>query len=138
MITLDEIPFGEDNQKAESFTDGNAKDLNAWKETLDNKTKLIVHTIEPLVEISLVKLLGNNEDFDKTTSNITILDDGQSFGVYFLYTIKKWIAPDTDPEFIKKDANAIFDNLKQVPDVKKWQSCEIDVTKGTLKIEFLM
>lgn len=137
-LTLDEIPFGEEAQENNTlFTEGNQKDLKLWFDDIQQKAKLITHTIEPLVEISLIKLLGNNSDFEKYKSNI-VPNENFEFNVDFVYKIPKWYVPGAKVEAISKDAQFIYSNLKNVTQVKKWLKCEINVEKGTLEISFLI
>lgn len=138
MLTLDEIPFGEEAaQGSKAFSDGNARDLKSWQDSLTMKAKLIVQTIEPIIEISLVKLLGNSNEYKKLASNITFIGDFD-FDVTFTYSVKNWNAPGVAQEYIAQDANMIFSNLTKVQNVKKWKSCKIDVEAGTLEVRFII
>lgn len=135
MLTLDEIPFGEEAKDTGAFTEGNQKDLKAWSEEIARRAKLVSHTIEPLVEISLIKLLSSSSDFEKYKSTISV-DADFNFVVDLIYKVPKWYVPGAKVEAITKDAKAVFSNLQNVKDVKKWSKCEINVEKGTLEVEF--
>lgn len=121
-----------------SFKSGNYNHINELPQSINQKIETLTKTIMPLAEAALIELLGNNKAYkgDDFQATFAMGPDGDpKFDVHATYSVENWIGTDIAQEDIAQDAKYLLDRMKVVPGVN-WRTCKIDVTDGSLTLDF--
>lgn len=121
-----------------SFEKGNYNEIEYLGDSLIHKVQTIKNTILPLIEKSLVELLGNSDAYKRSNffSKLEFVESKPVYSVETIYSVPLWIGQDVERSFILDDANYVLNTISVVPNVS-WQKCEIDTTEGELRVNFL-
>ncbi len=120
-----------------SFESGNFQEIQKLGDAVSAKTSLVEKTVLPLIEASLIELLGKSSLYKRESFEATPVFSGTQITIScsVKYHIDSWIATDVNREFIAQDASYVYNRIKVVPNVS-WSTCEIDTTEGSLTVEF--
>jgi hypothetical protein len=117
------------------FEQGNYNTIAGLPKVTADKVAELTQTFIPLIEVSLVELLGTSNNYQRTLAQCVPGFDNQgkiNIEFTFQYTITSWIGSDIETTAIQHDANYILDKIKPVgANITK---CEISVSNGLLTI----
>jgi len=119
-----------------TFEQGNYKQIVGLPQLVTGKVAELVQTLVPLIEISLIELMGSTSMYKRAVGQCIPSFDQQgkiSINFTFQYVVEKFIGQDIELEAIQHDANYILDRIKpcQAANITK---CEINVSEGTVTI----
>jgi len=117
------------------FEQGNYQTILGLPKVVSDKTAQLMQTFVPLIEVSLIELLGSNSMYKRSMGQCQPSFDNQgkiSIEFTFQYQVEQWIGQDISLEAIQHDANYILNKLKPVK--ANISKCEINVTDGSLTI----
>lgn len=117
-----------------SFEEGNFNLLKEWPELLNSKIALLNQTFIPLVEVSLIELLGSSSLYQRKFGQCAVAfnNNQASISFSFIYSVSNWIGIDIDLPAIQHDSNYVLNKIRPVgANITK---VEIDTTEGTLTI----
>lgn len=124
------------SQVAIKFTSGNYDGLINLGQTFSKGILSITNTLIPLVEASLIELLGNasaysREDF---TVDPKIVGMNPIFEISMSYKVSLWIGTDIPKDAVLKDATYVYNKINVMKNVK-FEECKIDTATGLLSIK---
>jgi hypothetical protein len=121
-----------------NFREGNYSDITTIPNKLTQFTTSFTRTFLPIVESSLIGLLGNSNNYqrDKCDVSISLQNNQPKLTGTLIYTIPLWIGDDISTDSITQDAKAIYEKLKTIPQTQITQ-CKIDCTEGSLTVGFI-
>jgi|LSPZ01.1.fsa_nt_gi hypothetical protein len=130
----------QNNPSAFIFKEGKSANVTQYITSIETKLKTINQTILPLIEVSLIELLGKSSAYERLSANIT-MNNQDKFDCKFIYQVSLWIIQESEEEeqdlseALKHDASYVFDKIKMIQGVE-YKSCLIDSTIGQLIIDF--
>jgi hypothetical protein len=125
-------PVGNANIK---FDQGNYNTITGLPKVTGDKVAELMQTFVPLIEVSLIELLGNSNQYQRRLAQCAPSFDNQgklSIEFTFQYGVTSWIGQDIDKTAIQHDANYVLDKLRPVN--ATISKCEIDTGDGILTI----
>ena len=120
-----------------SFDDGNFNLIDDYFNLTYKKVTTIKNSIFPIIETSLIELLGNSSEYKRSKCQVVISHQGSSpiFDLDLEYYVPKFIGVDIKQESIISDVNFIYDKLKTLDNVV-WKKCAVDCKVGRIFISF--
>jgi len=115
------------------FNQGNYQTIMGLPKVAADKVAQLVQTLVPLLEISMIELLGANNLYQRALGQCMPSFDSQGkMGIEFTfqYIVEQWIGQDIDQQAIQHDANYVLERIKPVK--ANITKCEINVGEGTL------
>jgi hypothetical protein len=121
------------------FEEGNWGSIADIGQVIEDKVILVTKTLEPLIEKSLIELLGSSSMYKRQSAEIVPATDEEgnvSFTGSFKYQCGFWIGADIEREDIEHDSQYILNTLAPLKDQVTITSCAIDVSDGTCTVSF--
>lgn len=134
--TIQETPL--QNAKIKfNFLNGNYDIFPNYGKEIAAKFQTVSQTILPLVEVSLIELLGNDSLVKYELFNFMpkFAKSKLYLAIKIVASTKDWIGDDITLDATKQDASYVLNRLSVVPNVH-WEHCIIDTKDGTLTLEF--
>ena len=125
-------PTGNVNIKFES---GNYHTIMGLPQLVGDKVASLAQTLVPLIEVSLIELLGDNSMYKRALGQCQPAFDNNgkiSIEFTFQYLVGSWITTDINLEALQHDSNFVLDRIK--PAGSQISKCEVDCKSGTLTI----
>lgn len=121
-----------------TFESGNWLNLNQLANPITLKIATVQKTIIPIIEVSLIELLGNNSLYKGKNFNAALdFKNGNFFmNVECVYSVEQFIGSDVDKKAIMHDAKYILDRVSQAVKGITWNKCEINCSQGIVTINF--
>ena len=124
-----------------SFESGNLPQIDQAPELIADKITTLKRTLIPLVEKSLIELLGSSSMWIRKISNtqISFQPDGSvSLAGTLVYQIDMWVGLDVDPKDIDHDQKYVMNTLAPIFNMVKISQLSINAEDGTLTVSFIM
>lgn len=124
-----------------------AGNIERWAYTitsyLPQAWKVLQKTIDPIIYVALVELMGSNTRFDKQLGNLApVLDEQRNLtglSVQLQYSVPDFAGFAGDPNAVRHDQQYILQKCQTVPNVQ-WQdsSVKIDTEHGVVTVSFIL
>jgi len=124
-----------------SFESGNLPQVEQLPEMMTDKLVTLKKTFIPLVEKSLIELLGSSSMWARKAANIQAqfqTDGSVSLSGTLVYQVDMWIGLDVDPKDVAHDQKYVMNTLWPLFQSMKVSQLQIDPEDGTLTISFAM
>lgn len=127
----------EDKPSVTDFKEGNINIINDYFNLTYRKVTTIKNAVLPVIEATLIQLLGNSGEYSRQSCQVIIehKDSSPIFNLDIIYYVPKWIGVDIKKESITSDVTFIYDKISKFDNVE-YKHCSIDCATGTLRIEF--
>ena len=121
------------------FKDGNFAELLESPVVVAQFVESFVRTVLPVLESTLVVLLGNSNAFVRSNceTSLSVSNNQPKLVATVTYGVEMWIGEDIDQSAIAHDAKFVYDKLLTI-DGLKISRCEIDCTVGQLVVEMVL
>jgi hypothetical protein len=117
-----------------SFEQGNFNQVMGYPQLVSDKVASLTRTLVPLIEVALIELLGNNQNYKRQSGQcaMSFQNNQLALSFSFIYVVNGWIGTDIAMEDIQHDSNYVLNRIRPVgANITK---CEIDTESGTLTI----
>ena len=119
-----------------AFQQGNYKQIVGLPKLVNDKITQLTKTLVPLMEVSLIELLGASNMYKRTMGQVVPAFDnnGQlTLQFTFQYVVPNFIGMDIDYEAIKHDSQYILNKIQPVK--ANITKCEIDCSSGAVTLQ---
>jgi hypothetical protein len=117
-----------------TFEQGNYNQVLGYPQLVTDKVSSLTRTLVPLIEVALIELLGNNQNYKRQSGQcaMSFQNNQLALSFSFIYVVAGWIGTDIAMEDIQHDSNYVLNRIRPVgANITK---CEIDTESGTLTI----
>jgi hypothetical protein len=117
------------------FNQGNFNQVMGYPKLVTDKVASLTQTLVPLIEISLIELLGSSQLYRRETGQcaISFQNNQLSISFTFIYIVNNFIGTDIDQESISHDANYILNKIR--PTNANITKCSVDTGNGEVIVQ---
>lgn len=119
------------------FEEGNFNLVDEFFNLTYKKVTSIKNSILPIIESSLIELLGSSIEYKRQKSEVIISYQGSSpiFDISLEYFVPKFVGIDIKKDSIIEDVKFIYERLQTLDNVE-WNKCSVDCKVGKVYISF--
>jgi hypothetical protein len=125
-------PIGQDKV---AFQQGNFNQVVGYPKLVQDKVTVLTQTLVPLIEVSLIELLGSNQMYQRQSGEcaMSFQNNQVQISFSFVYVVNGWVGTDIDQMAIQHDSQFVYNRIR--PAGAAITKCEINTTDGTLVIQ---
>ena len=120
-----------------NFEEGNIGLIDEYFNLTYKKVTTIKNSVLPIIEASLIELLGSSIEYKRSKCETVISYQGSSpiFELDLEYFVPKFVGIDIKKDSIIEDVTFIYNRLKTLSNVE-WKKCSVDCKVGKVFISF--
>lgn len=121
-----------------AFKQGNYNQIMGYPQQISDKLSVFTQTFIPLIEVSLIELLGSNQLYQRESAQCmpSFQNNQMLLSGTLIYSVNNWIGTDIDQTAIAHDSQYVYNRIK--PSGVNITKCEISTEAGTLTIMFTL